>query len=105
MDPFKFTSPLYNICRPSGSDGKESVCNAGDLGLIPGSGRSPGRREWQIFLPEESHGQRSLVAYSLWGCKELDPTERLTLSLLLFSHEKCRKYMFLLSRPIISIRV
>ena len=27
---------------PGGSDGKESVCNAGDPGLIPGSGRSPG---------------------------------------------------------------
>ena len=27
---------------PSGSDGKESACNAGDLGSIPGSGRSPG---------------------------------------------------------------
>ena len=27
---------------PGGSDGKESACNAGDLGLIPGSGRSPG---------------------------------------------------------------
>ena len=27
---------------PHGSDSKESVCNAGDLGLIPGSGRSPG---------------------------------------------------------------
>ena len=33
------------------------------------------RREWQstpIFLPGESHGQRSLVGYSLRGCKELD---------------------------------
>ena len=29
---------------PGDSDGKESVCNAGDLGLIPGSGRSPGER-------------------------------------------------------------
>ena len=27
---------------PGGSDGKESACNEGDLGLIPGSGRSPG---------------------------------------------------------------
>ena len=27
---------------PGGSNGKESACNAGDLGLIPGSGRSPG---------------------------------------------------------------
>ena len=30
------------MCFPHGSDGKKSVCNAGDLGLIPGSGRSPG---------------------------------------------------------------
>ena len=28
---------------PSGSDGKESACSAGDLGSIPGSGRSPGK--------------------------------------------------------------
>ena len=32
-----------------------------------------------VFLPEESHGQRSLVGYSPWGRKELDTTERLTL--------------------------
>ena len=31
-----------------------------------------------MFLPEELHGQRSLVGYSLWGCKELDMTEQLT---------------------------
>ena len=29
---------------PVGSDGKEFTCNAGDLGLIPGLGRSPGER-------------------------------------------------------------
>ena len=43
------------------------------------------RRKWlptPVFLPGESHGQRSLAAYSPWGCKELDTTERLTLSLL-----------------------
>ena len=36
----------YLMCLvgfPGGSDGKASVCNAGDLGLIPGSGRSPGK--------------------------------------------------------------
>ena len=34
---------LYkNICLFSGSDGKESACSAGELGLIPGLGRSPG---------------------------------------------------------------
>ena len=29
---------------PGGSDGKESACNAGDLGSVPGLGRSPGER-------------------------------------------------------------
>ena len=36
------------------------------------------RRKWQptpVFLPGKSHGQRSLVGYSPWGCKELDRTE------------------------------
>ena len=39
---------------PGGSDSKESACHAGDLGLIPELGRSPGRREWHptpVFLP------------------------------------------------------
>ena len=31
-----------------------------------------------VFLPRESHGQRSLAGYSWWGCKELDTTELLT---------------------------
>ena len=31
-----------------------------------------------VFWPGKSHGQRSLVGYSLWGCKELDMTEQLT---------------------------
>ena len=37
----------------------------------------PWRREWQpipVFLPGESHGQRSLTGYSSWGCQELDMT-------------------------------
>ena len=62
--------------------GIESACSAGyagDLGLIPGSGRSiPWRREWQptpVSLPGESHGQRSLAGYSSQGNKELDTTE------------------------------
>ena len=41
----------------------------------------PWRRTWQpipVFLPGESHGQRSLEGYSPWGRKESDMTERLT---------------------------
>ena len=40
----------------------------------------PWRKAWQptpVFMPGESPGQRSLVCYSLWGCKELDRTEQL----------------------------
>ena len=45
---------------PGDSDGKESACSAGDPGLIPGSGRSPGEGNGYplpIFLPREFHGQ------------------------------------------------
>ena len=47
-------------------------------------GRIPWRRKWQptlVFLPGESHGQRSLVGYSPQGRKESDTTERLHLKL------------------------
>ena len=64
---------------PGGSDSKESACNAGYPGLIPGLGRSPGKRNGYpltpVFLPEESRGQRSLAGYSPWGRKESDVTE------------------------------
>ena len=51
---------------PGGSVSKESACCARDPGLIPRSGRSPGeeRIPTPVFLPGESNGQRSLVAYS-----------------------------------------
>ena len=48
---------------PGGSDSKESVLNAEDPGLIPGSERAPGEGNGNplpIFLPGESHAQRSL---------------------------------------------
>ena len=68
---------------PGGSDGKESTCNAGDLGLIPGLGRSPGEANGnplQYSCLENVHGQRSLVGCSPWGCKESDTTECLSIS-------------------------
>ena len=50
---------------------------AGDVGLIPGFGRSPGEDMTAIpvFLPELSRGQRSLAGYSPRSHKELDTTE------------------------------
>ena len=62
-----------------GLGGKESACNIGDMGSIPGSGRSSGGgRGTPVFLPGESYGQRSWASYSPEGCKESDMTERLS---------------------------
>ena len=60
---------------PGGSEVKLSACNVGDLGLIPGSGRSPGEGNDNVCLPGESHGWKSLVGYSPWGRKGTDTTE------------------------------
>ena len=56
---------------------KNPPASAGDgrgMGSIPGLGRSPGEGHGDpfLFLPGESHGQRSLVSYSPWGREELD---------------------------------
>ena len=60
-----------------------------DLGSIPGLGRPSGWEDSQrreqlptaVFWPEEFHEHRRLAGYSPWGCKELDKTEQLSLSL------------------------
>ena len=70
---------------PGGSEVKASASNAGDPGLIPGLGRSPGEGNGNPLqysclenpIDGESHGRRSLVGYSPWGSKESDKTERL----------------------------
>ena len=52
---------------PGGTDCKESACNAGDPGSVPGLGRFPGK-EWQpspVFLPGKSHDKRSLAGYTV----------------------------------------
>ena len=62
---------------PQWLSSKESSCNAGDMDLIPGSGRSPGEGHGNptpVFLPGESHGQTSLAG-GPWARKESDTTE------------------------------
>ena len=63
------------------SAGKESAYNEGDLGLIPGLGRSPGEEHGnplQSSCLENPHGQKSLAGYSPCSHKELDMTEKLS---------------------------
>ena len=48
--------------------------NAGDAGLTPGLGRSPGEKGMQptpVPSPRKSHGQSNLVGYSPWGCRRI----------------------------------
>ena len=63
---------------PDSSAGKESACNAGGLGSIPGLGRS--FEEGNSYPPqysclENSMDRGALESYNPWGCKELDMTE------------------------------
>ena len=70
-------SPTLLLGFHGGSASKESACNAGDLVLIPGPGRSPDR-EWlptPVVLPRKFHGQRNLEDYSPWHHKESDTIE------------------------------
>ena len=65
----------------------DPACDAGDPGLIPGSGRYPGEGNgnfpsFPVFLTGKSHGQKSLVSCSPWGRKELGTTGQLTLAYL-----------------------
>ena len=56
---------------------KNPPANTGDMGLIPGSGRSPeggNGNSTPVFLPGESHRQRRLAGHSAWGHNEADTT-------------------------------
>ena len=76
---------------PGGSDSRESACNAGDAGSIPGSARSPGEEmethsdipAWEIPWTEEPGGLQSWEAM-----EELDRTKPLNNN----KHRRLRKY-------------
>ena len=74
---------------PRGHSGEEFACGAGDTGdagLIPGL-EDPLEKETATdssILAWKIHGQRSLVGYSPWGCKELDTADHSTESWWLF---------------------
>ena len=76
----------YQLGFPGGSDGKELTCNAGDPGLIPGLGQSPGEGNVYPLQCLENLMDRGAwwSTYRPWGCKESDRTERLILSTFLF---------------------
>ena len=81
-------NPIRNLKKvqgfPGGSDGEESASNVGDLGLIPGLGRSPGEENGNS--PQYSCLESSMDRGTWWlqsrGRKESDATEWLSLSCL-----------------------
>ena len=73
--PLPFSHFLNTSYLPVGSDGKESACNAGDPGSIPGSGRSPGERNGnplQYSCLENSMDRRAWWAIAHGGHKKFD---------------------------------
>ena len=87
---FRTQSSLWSISRictpgktialtilPSSSDGKESACNAGDLGSIPGLRRSPGEGKG---YPLQYSGLENSMDSVVHGVAESDMTERLSLT-------------------------
>ena len=66
---------------PRWLSGKESACQCRRhkrCGFNPWVGKVPWRRTWQptpVFVPGESHGQRTLAGYSPWGRQESATTE------------------------------
>ena len=72
---------LGSLSIPGGLDGKESTCNAGDPGSIPGSGRSPGEGNGNPLQYSclENSKDRGAWRATVHGVAELDTTEQLTL--------------------------
>ena len=99
---------FWNILSSCSSVGKIICLQFRRLGIDPWVGKISWRRKWQptpVFLPGKSHGQRSLVGCSTWGCKEWATTERLTLTFLLTYFKPMQKLSFLRSRHLLILPV
>ena len=96
---FSYTYLYLNLYSfPGGSKSKESLCNTGDWGSIPGSGRSPREGNGypiQCSCLKNPRGQRSLAGYSPWGHKKLDTTDWATNTLISHMHIHIHIYMYM----------
>ena len=103
---FLYISMYFCMDFPHSSVAKESACNSGDLGSIPGLGRCPGEGSGNPLpssWPGKSRGPRSLVGYSPWGCKELDTTKQLDFHFL-FSYSPGQLWGWQENSPLLGTR-
>ena len=81
-----------------------NVGDTGDLGSIPGLGRSPEKETHSSILAWEIHGQRSLVGCSPRGRKESDTKEQLSTQIQVFVQQKltqdCKAMIFQLKKKV-----
>ena len=75
MSTFTWEMYRWALTFCGSSNGKESACNAGDLGSIPGLGRYPGEKNGNPL--QYSCLGNFMTDYSPWDCKELDTNEQL----------------------------
>ena len=82
---YYYLNKCIAVCLlPRWRSGEKSTCQCrrhSRHGFNPWVGKIPWRGKWQatpVFLPGKSHGQRSLMGYSPWGCTESDKTEQLS---------------------------
>ena len=104
--PFIFMLCHIYLCFPSGSDCKESACNAGNMGSIPWLGRSPGGMSGnplQYSCLENRHGQKSLAGYTVHGVTESDTTEWLSTAHIYLHVFSFHWYIFILNRVLLPI--
>ena len=85
--PFRAQHPfIFNYYLPGGSARIRLQCRR--CVFDPWVGKVPWRKKWQptpVFLPGKFHGQKSLVGYSPWSCKESDTDEQLNTHTCLWS--------------------
>ena len=83
--PPGFPSPSSPVFVASAASVSVPICSRFSTSILPLilSSLYSWRKKWQptpVFLPGETHGQRSLAGYSPWGCRESDMIDQLSLT-------------------------